>query len=188
MATNAALTSEINSLIAALDGTQTLEYLVTLNISAIKLGVDNSDILTRLDAISISGATLDYLTTNIIGNTLKPSGFIAGACNFGNISSGASGNILSISGVAGKRIKLTKLTCASSTESNISVTFGSREIVSASLLGNEATTAVTGTFQIGNANASVAESFIGYPGEGVVINKSTGSTAVNIGYAYVVEA
>lgn len=74
MANNSELINRINVEIAALDGTQTVEELDTLKLSAVRLGMDTTDIDFRLNQLAIGGQSLNYVAKNILGNTLGDNG------------------------------------------------------------------------------------------------------------------
>jgi len=70
MANNTTLIGLVQADIDALDGTQTLAYLLELKIAAVKLGMSTTSIDTRLDALDMSVADTATLMENAVANEL----------------------------------------------------------------------------------------------------------------------
>jgi len=109
------------------------------------------------------------------------------------ISSGASGDLISINPGADFYAKLTGL--SSNLETGITVTSGARVIVTSKTL--RLTTDVAGGFTVGSGEVNAARAhtstiieILGKKGEIMVVSKDTGSTVgdVNYGFAIMEEA
>lgn len=130
-------------------------------------------------------ATADLKLVYGGGGSFNPS-FFSGTLTIG---SGSSGNILTITPPAGKKVRLTGLASnTSTTETGISVTTSQGTVVSALTLSHSSGS-VNGQFCVAsNLSVGGTPSTNGIPYidsiTTIVINKNTGSTVNNIFYSY----
>lgn len=114
--------------------------------------------------------------------------FVANSVNVGQIPVSSSGDILVIPSVPGKINLLSYLIADTGPESGITITCGSRVVVSSLDLedGSAAPTTLSSSFVIGpnTSGASNVQYIASLPGEEIKITKDTGSTGTTIEYCY----
>lgn len=105
---------------------------------------------------------------------------------FTQVSSGASGTIITIPAVAGQRAVLTTLNTQGSTpESDITVNIGGSPIISGGTLDDNNAARTSGTFVVGNRNGQAAEPVVvADPNEDITVVKDTGTTSATINYSF----
>lgn len=144
-----------------------------------------ADTTAGLSAAEVNAIIAQYLIDNPVGGggALFTTKFISGSLS---VSSGASGDVITLTPPLGQRVRITGLT-SSSSETNVSITAAGVQIISSVLLS--ASTTSTGIFSVG-AIRTQSDSCSDIPfldfgvDEEVKFIKNSGNTTSVIYYSY----